>query len=69
LQESDGGAIHREAITPTCFRRYRDLLSDISKSTRKFSNIEYDETMVVAIVATRRFRSSMCIQDLSSYGY
>jgi len=25
LQESDGGAIHREAITPTCFRRYRDI--------------------------------------------
>ena len=25
LQESDRGAIHREAITPTCFRRYRDI--------------------------------------------
>ena len=23
LQESDRGAIHREAITPTCFRRFR----------------------------------------------
>ena len=25
LQESDRGAMHREAITPTCFRRYRDI--------------------------------------------
>ena len=25
LQESDRGAIHRAAITPTCFRRYRDI--------------------------------------------
>ena len=24
-QESDRGAIHRAAITPTCFRRYRDI--------------------------------------------
>ena len=24
-QESDEGAIHRAAITPTCFRRYRDI--------------------------------------------
>ena len=23
--ESDRGAMHREAITPTCFRRYRDI--------------------------------------------
>ena len=24
-EESEGGAMHREAITPTCFRRYRDI--------------------------------------------
>ena len=25
LQESDEGAIHKEAITSTCFQRYRDI--------------------------------------------
>ena len=50
LQESDGGAIHRAANTPTCFRRYRDIAVQLILIFYLFFNRDaYDCNLVLLV--------------------